>query len=238
MREKILILTASFFCAACLFCSCYSQTRTSGDAADDAADDPLHDPVFDGGTDTADATDATDTLEDEDLPPQGPITFVIRNVTPGNWYVDWSASGYNLIDGARTTGGAWDPLSYWSPGCMMGCADSGPGTDCCVMCEPMMPAVKQLLPGEEVRMLWDGRTIQQVDDTHCTCSCYWERPPLPMGYRAEVCAYRDFNCYTSPCVPDADGVYWDAFVSGTPACFQAIFDIPYTGTEIVIEINL
>jgi hypothetical protein len=226
MRTKLITILATFF-AAGLLCSCYAETRISGDGAQDSGRDPVLDYIPDG----------TDILQEEDLPPQGSITFVIRNVSSETRYLEWLSGGYGVIEGARTTGGAWDPLLYWSPFCMLGCFAVNPGDSCCIPCPAMIPAVKELNPGGEVRIPWDGQVVYQVDADYCDCSCYWERPPVPMGYRASACAYSAFDCYASPCVPDADSVYWSANVSGTAACFETIFDIPYFEDEVIIELH-
>jgi len=221
---------------------CYKDSAKTFDGTEDAAHDPVTDPLPDlaDGSDVPDLPDIPDLPDmdaEEDIPPQGAITFVVRNVGAETRYVYWSLGEEALIAGQRTTGGAWSDIDYWTPGCMFDCAETGTGEECCIMCEAPPPRVREILPGREIRVTWDGEHVFEVDEDYCTCHCYWVRPPVPMAYMATVCVYADFSCDMPPCLPDDEGVYENSYVAGSASCFDAQFDIPYPLAEVVIEVE-
>jgi hypothetical protein len=214
MKQRLEVSLAICFLIPVM--SCGGETSTSGDGSVDTARD-----------------------ETDDAPPvQDPITFVVRNGSSETVYLDWTFGGADTVEGARTTGGAWAPVSYWPPPCMVDCADHEPGDmGCCIACVPP-PSVKELPAGEELRFTWDGGNVHEEDPEHCSCTCYWVVDVVPMGYRAEACVHRSFDCWTEPCEADDEGVYHDANVEGAAECFETIFDIPYPEAEVVIDIEL
>jgi hypothetical protein len=215
---------------------CYKESVKRFDGVDDVTRDPVPDPTPDAA-DGIDGTDIPDVDVPDEIPVQGAITFVVRNVGGETRYVHWALGEFALIWGHRTTGGAWAEIDYWPPGCMFDCAETGTGDACCIYCEAPLPRVRQILPDGEIRVTWDGRGIFEVDLDYCTCQCYWVRQPVPMAYMATVCVYSDMNCETSPCVPDENGVYDSAYPAGDEACFDAQFDIPCAQAEVVIEVE-
>jgi hypothetical protein len=218
---------------------CDGDNGTQGDADADVQPDPVPDPAPDPTPDPIEdpvGDDAADVVEEDAPPIQTPITFIVRNTTEETVYLDWQVFGRDLIGGGRTTGGAWADVHYWTPYCMEACADYGPGEMCCIECLPP-PSVRELGPGDEISMEWDGESLFEVDDTYCVCSCHRPLAVAAMAYRAEACAYATFECWSDPCEPDDQGIYADAYVTGDPACFETQFDIPYAGSEVVIEVN-
>ena len=202
---------------ALLAASC-GGTQISGDAADDSREDEAPDVAGD------------------DLPPAGPITFVLWNDSSDIVYLDWSFGGPNTITGERTSGGAWEELNFWTPDCMAACEDYDPGEWCCVGCMPP-PRVKELHPGDGLQFEWDGAGVYTVDDAYCEeCSCSRSQGAGAMGYKAIACVYHDIHC-TAICNPDENGEYDLAGVSGDPSCFETLFDIPYAGDEVVVIIE-
>jgi hypothetical protein len=223
----------------CLFApalaGCDGGNGTEGDADADVQPDPMPDPTPDPIEDPVE-DDAADVVEEDAPPAQTPITFIVRNGSADTVYLDWQVFGRDLIAGGRTTGGAWDDVNYWSPYCMEPCADYGPGEMCCIECLPP-PSVRELGPGDEVALEWDGVNLFVIDDTYCVCPCFRPVDVVPMGYRAEACVYATFECWSEPCEADDEGIYDSAYVTGDPACFETQFDIPYAGSEVVIEID-
>jgi|GEM_PF-2084976 len=176
-------------------------------------------------------------FQQEEIPSQGKITFIIKNLKDKEVYINWNFNGINIVEGERTTGGAWDPINYWTPFCMMDCASSPPNGDCCIECAPPIPRVRKIDSGKEVSFEWEGKYVYKVDDTYCNCPCYRELEATAMSYRAKACVYESFSCFSDPCTANNEGVIMNAAVSGDPICGQTQFDIPYNGTEIVIEIK-
>jgi hypothetical protein len=225
--------------------ACDGGTDTSGDTdtddgvgpdvepdpEPDVEPDPEPDPIEDPAQDEV----VEDAEEEDAAPVQDPITFIVRNTSEETVYLDWQVFGNDLISGGRTTGGAWEPIDYWPPYCMMDCEDTEPGGNCCMACLPP-PAVKELGAGEELTYEWNGQHVYVIDADYCICSCYRAVAVIPMGYRAEACVYHTYDCWTEPCEPDADGVINQANVTGDPTCNETVFDIPYAETEVVIEV--
>jgi len=243
MKKRILI---SALASALLLAvtACDGSTETSDDATEETQHDPAPDPSPDPTPDTTpDPTpdsiedpvpDEIDDVIEEDAPPvQDPITFIVRNTSAETIYMQVYG---NNIGGGRTTGGAWAPIDYWTPFCMVDCNDIEPGGDCCLDCMPP-PAVKALDAGEDVTLEWDGRNVFETDPDYCSmCSCYRPVDVIPMGYRAEACVYHTFDCWAPPCEPNEDGIIDGANVTGEPSCGETIFDIPYAESEVVIEV--
>ena len=178
---------------------------------------------------------AQDVVEEEAPPPQDPITFIIRNTSEDPVYLDWGVLGNNLVAGSRTTGGAFDPVNYWTPFCMAACEDHDPGGMCCMECLP--PPTVKLLPADgEVEYTWNGESLYTTDADYCVCTCYREAEVLPMRYKAEVCVYASFNCFTEPCEPGDDNIIQYSTPEGDPQCYDVEFDIPCGEDEIVIEV--
>ena len=223
-------------------CSCEGSTHTAGDAVGDPGREAL-DTADDERTDAVDsmpvdvpADETVDPVTEDPVPPPRPITFIVANVSAGSVYLDWSMGATGAISGSRTTGGAWYPVHYWPPGCMENCENVEPGGECCVMCD-MVSSVKELGGGEEARVQWDGEVLFTVVEDYCTCSCYRPEPVPAMAYRAQVCVHDSYECLVASCEADENGVYELAAVSGTPRCFEALFDIPYAGDEVLIEVH-
>ncbi|MFH1434280.1 MAG: hypothetical protein ABIJ56_01065 [Pseudomonadota bacterium] len=201
------------------------------DAVEDTAPDPAQDPQEEDPVEEP----AQDVVEEEGPPPQDPITFIIRNTSEDPVYLDWGLLGNNLVAGSRTTGGAFDPVKYWTPFCMAACEDHEPGGMCCMECLP--PPTVKLLPADgEVEYEWDGESLYTTDADYCVCTCYRETAVTPMLYKAEVCVYASFDCFTEPCEPDADNIIQYSTPEGDPQCYDVEFDIPYAEDEVVIEV--
>jgi hypothetical protein len=224
-----------FFSLLVLLPACDGNGKTEDDATEDARPETQPDLQPDVIPDTQ-PDEVEDPAVDDGPPVQGPVTFVVRNVSSTTLYLDWQVFGGDLISGGRTTGGAWAPVSYWQPYCMEACADHGPATDCCIACLPP-PSVREFPAGQEVRMEWDGAGVFETDSAYCVCPCYRPAEVIPMGYRAEACVYYTYNCWAEPCTPDDAGIMDNANVTGDPGCFETTFDIPYEGTEVVIEVQ-
>jgi hypothetical protein len=235
MQKRIIVLVPAFLFVFSHL-SCGGETETPADGGEDARTDTAPDTPADPAEDVR-LDEAGDTVEEETPPVQGPITFIVRSVSTETVYLDWQIMGNNTVEGSRTTGAAIMPVSYWPPFCMQDCTDFGPGDNCCIECLPP-PSVRVLGPGEELTFEWDGRNVYEVDDSYCVCSCYRAAEVTPMAYFAGACVYHAYNCWgTEPCEPNADGIISYANVEGDPACAETPFDIPYAGTEVVIEVQ-
>lgn len=222
------------FLAAPAVAGCDGDDGTAGDADADVQPDPVPDPTPDPIEDPVE-DDGRDVIEEDAPPVQTPITFIVRNTSEDTVFLNWQVFGSDLIAGDRTTGGAWEAVNYWPPYCMEACADHGPGEMCCIECLPP-PSVRELGPGDEVTFEWNGQSLFETDDAYCVCTCYRPVSVVPMGYRASACVYGTFECWSDPCEP-VDGIYNGANVTGDPACYETLFDIPYAESEVVIEVN-
>ena len=192
-------------------------------AQDPQEEDPLEEPV-------------EDVMEEEVPPPQDPITFIIRNTSEDPVYLDWGLLGNNLVAGSRTTGGVFDPVNYWTPFCMAACDDFEPGGMCCMECLP--PPTVKLLPAEgEQEFTWNGESLYTTDAEYCVCTCYREAAVTHMLYKAEVCVYGAYDCFTEPCTPDDNNIIQYSIPDGEPQCYDVEFDIPFDEDEIVIEVE-
>jgi hypothetical protein len=241
MKAKALlcIMTAVFLC---LSISCSDGHEAEEDAAEDmTVDEATGDP----SAEDAQADDApSDDGQSEDGPsPQGPLDFVVRNTSSSVVYLDWTYAGNMVIEGARTTGGAWEPLYYLQPSScwLVSCEGVDPESPTACLVPPcgIMFAVRELGPGQEVVVSWNGEHVYREDAEYCEHGCYWPEEVGPMQYRVTVCTYDSFTCtFDPPCGPSDDGIYEVAQVDeGTAQCFDMDFTVPCDDSEIVIEVE-
>lgn len=225
---KRIFFQAVIFAGVSLLFSCGGSTEITGDAqADvlqeqDITDVPVDEPA--------------DVIDEDSFIVQDPITFVIRNISAGAVYFDFSYGEPQVINASRTAGGPWEDIGFWPPFCMADCGSVGPGEECCVMCDIMM-SVKELEGGEDLRVEWDGENLYTVVDDYCTCSCYRAVGVEAMMYEVRVCVFPSFSCVWDPCEADENGVYEGAHVEGPEFCGSVNFDMPYTEAEVVIEVQ-
>jgi hypothetical protein len=236
MKDRAIPCFMTAGCVCILF-ACSDGHETHEDAAVDVTPDEMT------GDPSVDDAQFEDTQSEDAASPQGPLDFVVRNTSASAVYLDWSYSGNMVIEGARTTGGAWEPLYYLQPSScwLMTCVGVDPDSPTACLVPPcgIMFAVKELGPGEEAVVSWDGERIYIEDAEYCEHGCYWPREVDPMQYRVRVCTYDSFSCtFDPPCGPGDEGIYEVAQVDeGTEQCFEVDFSVPFDDAEIVIEVE-
>ena len=130
------------------------------------------------GPDAAPDVSPNDAAGDEGAGIQDPIPFVVRNVSDATLFFDYSLGANNVIDGAKTTGGAWAGIGYFPPPALVDCARVDPGSHCCVMFD-VVAAVRQISPGQELRITWSGGNVFEGDDRYCQCPCHRAADVIP-----------------------------------------------------------
>ena len=212
---------------------------TTPDTAPDTAPDLVPDPIVDVAQDeTAPPPDIVDVVPD--VPPFEGLTFVITNTADYPMYLSVWQYGedptdleYDLYldsDSLEPPGSVY----IWQPWCTLDCASVPDPVNCCMDCiPPFVNTVKRLLPGESIRVRWDG-TVFAMDYEVCECGCYRHFPAPYVEYTASVCGSPEYVCFTGvECYPDENGLIYGAGLSDMMACAERTFPVPEaSGMEI------
>jgi hypothetical protein len=140
-------------------------------------------------------------------------------------------------------GGTREPIRFIEPHqcVMVACDDVDPSDP--ETCHPAACGVfadaRQMQPEAEVTVTWGGQQYYTVDESVCAdARCKRGHHVQPGSYRAEVCASDAYRCLVdSPCdYPGDEGLFF-AELDGEERCFEAEFEIPLEGGEVIIEIQ-
>lgn len=168
---------------------------------------------------------------------QGEVDFALENTLQEPRYVNWS-SGLNGVVSCQSSGGISSDCRFYPPECTDECSEQNLDQSCCMDCGMAYPSMKVINPGDSVMITWSGK-LYPYDETHCSeCECYLVEDAAPGGYRAEVCAYADYECNMPPCEgPDAQGIIMGASPADTPDCVGIDFSVPYTKQFLILSIE-
>jgi len=210
MKEKLCL----FFIL--IFSSCYTSSRQNN--------------RLDGGEDP-------DVLDMPTSPYS--VDFVIKNGSPEECsscliYLDFSSWNYVSDIYVNYNG---EDIMWNRPECSVDCSSVTEPERCCIDCGAPLPAVKQLAPGESIKIKWDGFKYW-MDYGICECGCY-KMAPVSDGYGIVVArGYTSYSCYNgNGCTIGEDGIIEMAGVSGDVISASSSFSFPQdNGKEVVLEI--
>jgi hypothetical protein len=175
---------------------------------------------------------------DADAVEQGPIDFVVRNLTGAPVYLDWSTMCDNCVTGGRHSDGIWEVFSWWDRYCIDTCENCERNGACMMRCSITATAREVEADGRLV-FTWDGTSIVVID-TESPYSPCTRREGLRAGlHRAGVCARDGYVCVGDGCTPVEGGIIPDARPDpdGEEFCATVEFEIPYDGEEVVLELR-
>ena len=93
------------------------------------------------------------------------------------------------------------------------------------------------MPHETVSFEWEGGFFQNNADA-CECGCYDETVPEAGMYQLTATVYRTALCSWRVCdTPQGSGFLEFGYLMGQPQTFGVRFDLPYDGSDPVIEIS-
>ncbi|MBN1770769.1 MAG: hypothetical protein JXB32_05875 [Deltaproteobacteria bacterium] len=207
--------------------ACYSSFPGTGDAA---VEDRSGDLVPDVRPDSP-----PEVVPDvrPDAPPAG-IDLILRNVSDPEdgqtfYLMAWPWGGDDVeypYEVLRVTGAMAEILHLYHPWCTVDCDDVVEPMDCCIDCVP--PWAESLLvlpPGRSWSHHWDG-TLFRVTMEPCECGCSERFLAGPGNYVFTICAYTEMICHEGSCVPDENGIVWNAGVTGDYVCFRQELVLP------------
>lgn len=234
-----MIKTILLFAAAIAATACHNVTAPEWTSGPDSDSDTDTDSDSDSDSDT-DSDSDSDTDSDTD-PPVVPVSFIVRNNTAFDRYLNWDWGGQNVIGCEHSTGSAaWETCRFEAAFCTVDCENIDEGDYCCMDCD-YMPGVKLIPAYEQVVIEWNG-TVAVADFDYCEdgCECYWYDPAPAGQFRASVMSYNDVDCWGDECEVQDDGTIWNGTVTGDPTDYSEEFENPHPldfDGEIVIEIT-
>jgi len=232
------LVATAVLAAAILAAACYSSVQSTGDAAadarpetqDTAVEDPVPDPLPDAPPDAA--PDAAPDLPPEVVPdvypdyPSSGIDFIVRNLTGPDagqtyYFAIWPYT-FDLLEYPfemmRFEGDMAEILYFYHPWCTVDCEGVTDPMDCCMDCAPpWSDAILPLDEGDSFSYHWDG-TLFRVSMEPCECGCSQEFLAWPATYGVTICAYTGMTCHDEACLPDDEGIIWNASGAGSYLC--------------------